>query len=504
MMYRPYRIDEMIQTSDNAMEAEMACMRDNSIFSRRGRFRTTGGLLTVLAVLLCLAGCGDNVRLPTADQIAAFEAAEPIIPPVDMDRVNRAKLHTGPYRVVPGDVLEFTMPALLRAVTEAEIRSARVQNGKDEPFICRVTNEGTIVLPAVGDLDAAGKSLAEIEAEVIEAYDSFTVSRPSIYVRVLEYRTAKVYIAGVVEKPGVYTLRTDQMTLVSLLTEAGGISAAGAAVVRVIGPNARANSLFKNTMQPWQRKASASGTAATSQQSTMAAPESVRSRRTTTNLSTPSWGSAFMGASPPAPRVLSRTPDDAMSPPASPESGDDIDEMSEVKSAEPTDASASTPDETPQSEEEKEDETIVLPVVGMNIPFKDVALSEGDTVIVEPVQMPLISVLGLVRQPGNFEYPPQARYNLAQVIALAGGLDMDVDPRYATVYRLKPDGTILRLTFKLIEDEQYTNQLNVSVRPGDLVAIEQTPRTRTNAFVNRVVRLSVGTWVDLGNLWGND
>lgn len=176
----------------------------------------------------------------------------------------------------------------------------------------------------------------------------------------------------------------------------------------------------------------------------------------------------------------------------------------ESKPAELTSAPAVVSDDAPHGEKEKGDETIVLPVVGMNIPFKDVALSEGDTVIVEPVQMPLISVLGLVRNPGNFEYPPHARYNLAQVIALAGGLDMEVDPRYATVYRLKPDGTILRLTFRLIEDEQYTNRLNVSVRPGDLVAIEQTPRTRTNAFVNRVVRLSVGTWVNLGDLWDND
>jgi protein involved in polysaccharide export with SLBB domain len=118
--------------------------------------------------------------------------------------------------------------------------------------------------------------------------------------------------------------------------------------------------------------------------------------------------------------------------------------------------------------------------------------------------MPLISVLGLVRNPGNFEYPPHARYNLAQAIALAGGLQTDVDPRYATVYRLKPDGTILRLTFKLLEHDQYTERLNISVRPGDLVAIEHTPRTRTNAFVNRVVRLSVGTWIDLGDLWDDD
>lgn len=454
----------------------------------------------LLPLFLCLAGCSDNVHLPTADQITAFEAADPIIPPIDMDRINRAKLHTGPYRVVPGDVLEFTMPALLRAVSGAEIRSAREQNGRDEPFICRVSDEGTIALPAVGELDAAGKSLAEIEVSVVRAYASYAVNRPSIYVRVLEYRTAKVYIAGVVEKPGVYTLRADQMTLVSLLTEAGGISAGGAAVVRVIGSEARRNALQEGAARPLQNKAWLEPSPAPPARTAASA------RTEGTGLSTPSWGSAFMAASPRAvarARATDGVATSSLVEPGPTEAGNGEDRFS--SEPEPS-ASTDAPNlnGTPGPEEGAEDGAIVLPVVGMNVPFKDVALAEGDTVVVEPVQMPLISVLGLVRNPGNFEYPPHARYNLAQVIALAGGLDMEVDPRYATVYRLQRDGTILRLAFKLIEDEQYTDRLNVSVRPGDLVAIEHTPRTRTTAFINRVVRLSVGTWVDLGDLWDND
>lgn len=468
----------------------MVCMRDSSSLLRRGIHRKAGCLLVVLVAPVCLVGCGDNVRAPTADQIAAFEAADPIVPPVDMDRVNRAKLQTGPYRVVPGDVLEFIMPALLRAVTEADIRSARLQNAREEPFICRVSDEGTITLPAVGQLDAAGKSLAEIEADAIRAYASYAVNRPSIYVRVLEYRTSKVYIAGVVERPGVYTLRADQMTLVSLLTEAGGISAAGAALVRVIGSGAR-EAAWENTARPL-----AGGTSVAPVTAVPSQP-AVAKRSAGAGLSAPSLGSVHMAASPrtmASVRSRERHETTVSLAGASENSGSDD------REAPPR----STPDETPGLEEEPEKGTIVLPVVGMNVPFKDVSLAEGDTVVVEPVQMPLISVVGLVRNPGNFEYPPHARYNLAQVIALAGGLDMDVDPRYATVYRLKRDGTILRLAFRLIEDEQYTDRLNVSVRPGDLVAIEHTPRTRTAAFVNRVVRLSVGTWVDLGDLWNND
>lgn len=467
--------------------------------------RRIGGLLAMLVLPACLAGCGDNVRLPTPEERNAFEATGSIAPTVDMERVKKAKLHTGPYRVVPGDVLEFTMPALLRSVTEAEVRAAQVQNGRDYPFICRVSDEGTITLPAAGELDVSGKSLAQVEVSVIEAYEPYAVGRPSIYARVLEYRTAKVYVAGAVQAPGVYTLRADQMTLVSLLTEAGGISAAGAAVVRVIGSDVQEDAP-EGAVQRLQSQAS-SGTIPAPSSPAKAPVRSVR-----TGLSVPLWTSVHMAARPPtAARARSQeiggsaaAPDEPTKPTVIEPAAAGVSHSGDPSRPDPEPiASADTPvpDETPGPEERAENRPVVLPVVGMNIPFKDIALAEGDTVVVEPVQMPMMSVLGLVRNPGNFEYPLHARYNLAQAIALAGGLEMDVAPRYATVYRLKPDGTILRLTFRLIEDDQYTENVNVPIRPGDLVVVEQTPRTRTNAFLNNVFRINTGLYVRGEDLW---
>ncbi|MEN6335777.1 MAG: SLBB domain-containing protein, partial [Phycisphaerales bacterium] len=334
--------------------------------------------------------------MPTQDQVAAFERAASVESRLDVDRIRKAKLHTGPYRVVPGDVLEFTMPGLLRAVTAAEAQTAQSQNRQDAPYICRVGNAGTITLPAVGELGpVAGLSLADIEEKVAEAYRQYVVLKPSIFVRVLEYKTSKVYIAGEVEKPGVYSLRADQMTLVSLLTEAGGISKTGAAVVRVIRSDA------------------------------------------------------------PAPT-----------------------------------AQASPRNETDAGR--KGEPTILLPVAGMNVPFCDAGLEEGDTVVVEQTQTPLFTVVGLVGKPGNFEYPPAARYNLMQAIAFAGGLDLVSDPRYATIYRLAPDGAMVRIPFRLVEKDEFTEALNTPIRPGDVVAIEHTPRTRMNTMIRNLVHFNTG------------
>jgi len=343
--------------------------------------------------------------MPTQDQVAAFEQAASVEPKVDMDRIRRAKLYTGPYRTVPGDVLEFTMPALLRAVTAAQTQTAQAQNRQDAPYICRISDAGTITLPAIGELEnVAGLSLAEIEERVAGAYRQYVVLKPSIFVRVLEYKTSKVYIAGEVEKPGVYNLRADQMTLTSLLTEAGGMSKAGAAVIRVI--------------------------------------------RSSSVVTTNSRSAA--GAD---------------------------------RNGEPT---------------------ILLPVVGRNIPFCDAGLEEGDTVIVEQIQMPLFTVVGLVGKPGNYDYPPTAQYNLMQAIAFAGGLDLVSDPRYATIYRLTPDGSIARVPFRLVEKDELTDALNTPIRPGDVVAIEHTRRTRMNTMLRNMVHFNTGLYITGRDLWNQD
>jgi hypothetical protein len=141
------------------------------------------------------------------------------------------------------------------------------------------------------------------------------------------------------------------------------------------------------------------------------------------------------------------------------------------------------------------DEPIRLPVRGLNIPFADVALKDGDTVVVEPRQQQLFTVLGLVKEPGNFPYPSDAKYNLMQALAFAGGLDKIAEPRYATVYRIKADGAIVDTTLKLVEDSKLTNVINTTIKPGDIIDVAHTQRTRTNVFLERIFHVTFGAYV---------
>jgi len=148
-----------------------------------------------------------------------------------VDRLIRARAPIEPYRVVKDDLLELYMPAVLRAVTPEVVGAL---DTRIEPHLCRVADDGTITLPAVGEAPVAGKTLIEVEAMVAGIYyPKYVTSRPSIVARVLEYHTDTVSVLGAVGNPGLYALRGNEMSLVSLLMKAGGVAKEGATVIRI-------------------------------------------------------------------------------------------------------------------------------------------------------------------------------------------------------------------------------------------------------------------------------
>ncbi|MCK4782703.1 MAG: polysaccharide export protein, partial [Desulfobacteraceae bacterium] len=205
--------------------------KDKSFAEGAWKIQTHFILIPIVLLSVCLAGCGDNVHLPTTKELIEFENASPVPPSIDTDRLVRAKIGGGPYRCVTGDALELTMPAVVRFITAKEI----VNDTTVTPYISRVNTSGNITLPIVGDIEAAGRTLSQIESDIIDVYyPKHVVTHPSVFARVLEYKTSRVSITGAVMTPGIYSLRSDQMSLVSLLMQAGGIIDEGAAQIRII------------------------------------------------------------------------------------------------------------------------------------------------------------------------------------------------------------------------------------------------------------------------------
>ncbi|MBT3202054.1 MAG: hypothetical protein HN350_19300 [Phycisphaerales bacterium] len=168
-----------------------------------------------------------------SQELAAFEAAGPVVAEVDRSRLVAAKRYTGAYRVVDGDLLDLRMPAVMRASAGGEVKDQRAFD-QVEPYLVRINVSGEIALPMVGKIKVVGKTLGEIEDAIAKAYHpKYLVSLPSVVAVVARHRTASVAVIGGVTTPGVYELRSSEMSLVALLMKAGGFAKQGASAIRI-------------------------------------------------------------------------------------------------------------------------------------------------------------------------------------------------------------------------------------------------------------------------------
>ncbi len=138
---------------------------------------------------------------------------------------------------------------------------------------------------------------------------------------------------------------------------------------------------------------------------------------------------------------------------------------------------------------------LALPVVGLNVPYADVALRGGETIEVERWEPELFTVVGLVAKPGAYEYPPGGSYNLMQALAVAGGVDRIADPPYATVFRKAEDGEIVAATFG-ISGRPADRASQLEIRPGDVISVDHTTGSWTRSLIAAVLRLQVNFFVD--------
>lgn len=535
--------------------------------SRRHRVRVIRrGFVRLVALLLACSywgGCSDGIQQPSTERLMEFANAGPDGPAVDLDRVAKARLRSGPYRVVPGDVLQVEMPQVL---DPRALESTTAMGGK-ETYTCRIGDAGTIILPVVGPLPVAGKSLAEIESSIIASYyPKFVKTEPPIYVSVVEHKTQRVSVVGAVARSGIYALRHDQMTLVGLLMEAGGIVDEGAALIKInrfgqggvkrlglshtsasrgLAEEATHRGMFADWTVPARNEMGirpadpgvkphmlfmregplhATGWLLFGRGDEVVARkwldlESKHQRRQFLDTATArvrcvrgaelerrlSRLALFLESWPPGQEVPLSVRDPVWNVTRDGHFATVFDEpVGGISRASPA---AIVQSAESQRDNIESTATLVLPVRGLSIPFADVVLQEGDSIVVEPPPQQFVSVVGLVGRPGNFPYPYDVRYTLIQAIALAGGLDLTADPRYVSVYRLKADGTVADVTLQLVDpenQEKLTETLALPLKPGDVVSVEHTLRTRTNRFLDRVFRVSLGLYFRPESLWDDD
>ena len=99
----------------------------------------------------------------------------------------------------------------------------------------RIANDGTISLPLIGRVKAAGLTAEQLRKELADKWGENYLQDPQVTVFVNEFKAKPVSVIGAVEKPALYPL-TGQRTLIEMLSMAGGFgkrntSAAGRTVL---------------------------------------------------------------------------------------------------------------------------------------------------------------------------------------------------------------------------------------------------------------------------------
>jgi polysaccharide export outer membrane protein len=120
------------------------------------------------------------------------------------------------YRIGPNDVIEV-----------------HIENAPELSRAVRVTAAGTFLMPYLGRVVAAGKTLEELTQSITDGLRGDYLKDPKVTISVKEYNSRSFYIQGSVRSPGVYQIE-GRPSVLELVTLASGLSDAHGSTAYII------------------------------------------------------------------------------------------------------------------------------------------------------------------------------------------------------------------------------------------------------------------------------
>ena len=113
------------------------------------------------------------------------------------------------YHIGPRDVLNLTIYA---------------GGEKQQQVDFTVSPSGTINVPLLGNVKAAGLTLSSLEKNIYDPLARDYFVNPQVTLTIKEYHSLRYYISGAIRNPGLFEMTT-RTTLMELIAKAGGVTA---------------------------------------------------------------------------------------------------------------------------------------------------------------------------------------------------------------------------------------------------------------------------------------
>lgn len=123
------------------------------------------------------------------------------------------------YKIGPKDLLEISVFGQDELNTKA-----------------RVSEEGKITFPLLGEVEVLGLTKTEVENKLSRLLGEEYLQNPQVRVFILEYQSKKVYVNGAVTNPGSYEL-IGRQNLMQIISRAGGFTSDASDEVIVMRDN---------------------------------------------------------------------------------------------------------------------------------------------------------------------------------------------------------------------------------------------------------------------------
>ncbi len=196
--------------------------------------RRTFAHALVLVSLVALVGCAGFVRAPlgrdagpgydssqvhlvdlTPETLRHLAEADTAVIPNELMTGNRQSYKIGPFDVVVVTVWEH--PELTTPLGQFRTDLAAGQ---------LVDADGTLYFPYAGRVKVSGLTVSEVQKLMTTALAK-VLRDPQIDIKLVGYRSQRVYLSGAVTSPGIYPVDDVPLSLPELLHRAGGINPVG-------------------------------------------------------------------------------------------------------------------------------------------------------------------------------------------------------------------------------------------------------------------------------------